>query len=151
MRISARVDYAIRAMVVLAAAEPRAITANDLAAAQEIPDRFLDNILVQLRARGLVQSQRGPEGGYRLARPAREIALAEIIRALEGPLANVRGRRAEELSYPGPAAPLREVWIALRANVRQVLEQVTLADIAAAELPPVVRQLTADPAAWSPR
>ena len=151
MRISARVDYAIRALVELAAAEPRPMTAGDLAAAQDIPERFLDNILVQLRARGLVQSQRGSEGGYRLARPSGAIALAEIIRALEGPLANVRGVRAEELSYPGPAAPLRDVWVALRANVRHVLDEVTLADVAAAVLPPVVRDLTADPAAWSPR
>jgi Rrf2 family protein len=151
MRISARADYAIRALVELAAAEPRAITGNELAAAQEIPARFLDNILVQLRATGFVSSQRGPEGGYRLARSADEISLAEIIRALEGPLANVRGQRPQDLSYPGAAAPLREVWIALRANVRQVLEEVTLADIAAGTLPPGVRQLTADPAAWSRR
>ena len=150
MRISAKADYALRAAAELAAAGPGPVKAERLADAQGIPLRFLENILLELRHAGIVLSQRGAEGGYWLARPARDIPLADVIRAVEGPLANVRGARPESLSYEGPAAPLRDVWVALRASLRVVLEGTTLADLASGELPERVAALTAEPDAWSP-
>jgi Rrf2 family protein len=151
VRVSAKADYAIRALVELAAAGDGPVKAERLAQAQEIPLTFLENILLDLRHGGLVASRRGAEGGYWLARPAAEITLAQVIRAVEGPLANVRGARPEEVSYGGSAEPLREVWVAVRASLRRVLETVTLADVAAGELPPVVGELARDPDAWAPR
>ncbi len=148
MRLSARVDYALRAAAELAVGGERPVTAVQLAEAQRIPLKFLENILSQLRRSGLVRSQRGPEGGYWLARPAGEIALADIIRAIDGPLVGVRGERPEDLGYEGPAKALQAVWIALRASERAILEQVSLADVASGELPPAVHALTEDPAAW---
>lgn len=151
VRISAKVDYALRAAAELAVAEGSGpIKGEQLARAQEIPPKFLENILLELRHAGLVQSQRGAEGGYWLARPASEIRLADVIRAVEGPLANVRGVRPESLEYGGAAEPLRDVWIAVRASLRSVLESVTLADLAARELPGSLRDLLADPEAWLP-
>jgi Rrf2 family protein len=150
MRVSAKVDYAIRAAAELASAESGPVKGERVAQAQGIPLKFLENILLELRHHGLVQSQRGAEGGYWLARPAEDISLAEVIRAVEGPLANVRGTRPESLAYEGTAEPLRDVWIAVRASLRSVLEQVTLADLAAGELPPRVRELTESPEAWEP-
>jgi Rrf2 family protein len=150
VRVSAKADYAIRAMVELAAAREGPVKAERIAQAQEIPLKFLENIMSDLRQAALVRSQRGTEGGYWLARPAAEITLAQVLRAVEGPLANVRGRRSEEVEYSGSAAPLREVWIAVRASLRSVLESVTLADVAAGELPPAVEALTADADAWLP-
>jgi Rrf2 family protein len=151
VRVSAKADYAIRAMVELAAAGEGPVKGDRIAQAQEIPIKFLENILIDLRRAGLVASQRGAEGGYWLARPAAEISLAHVIRAVDGPLASVRGRRAEQLEYSGSAGPLREVWIAVRASLRGVLEAVTLADVAAGELPRAVEALTADDDAWLPR
>ncbi|GGM66836.1 RrF2 family transcriptional regulator [Dactylosporangium sucinum] len=153
MRLSARVDYALRAVAELAAAssaspETRLVTADRLASAQQIPPKFLESILLQLRRGGVVVAQRGPEGGYRLARPAADISLAEIIRVIDGPLANVRGQRPEELGYIGAAAALQDVWIALRANERLILETVTIEDVVTGELPERVRDLVADPRAW---
>jgi Rrf2 family protein len=178
MRLSARVDYALRAVAELAAssgerdatARPatsdnkaasgneaavghdvvaaRPVTAERLAQAQQIPPKFLESILLQLRRGGVVTAQRGPEGGYRLARPADEITLAEIIRVIDGPLANVRGQRPEHVGYRGAAEALQDVWIALRASERQILELVTIADVAGGDLPERVRELAADPAAW---
>jgi Rrf2 family protein len=145
------VDYALRAVVELAAtagAPGRPVTADQLAQAQGIPPKFLESILLQLRRGGVVNAQRGPEGGYWLARPAREISLADVIRVIDGPLANVRGQRPEKLGYRGAAQALQEVWIALRASEREILELVTIADVATGELPDRVRTLTADPAAW---
>ena len=133
MRVSAKVDYALRAMAELAAAPPGLTTAEPLAAAQNIPPKFLESILAQLRSGGLVSSQRGAEGGYQLARPAEEISIAEVIRELEGPIATVRGVRPDELAYEGAAKGLRDVWLELRTQIRGVLEQTTLADIAAAQ------------------
>jgi Rrf2 family protein len=151
MRISAKADYALRACIELAAAEGVGPVKGDrVAVAQQIPVKFLENILGDLRQGGLVRSQRGVEGGYWLARPAAEISLAEVIRAVDGPLANVRGVRPEGLEYTGSSASLREVWIAVRASLRSVLEAVTLADVAHGELPAVVRDLAADPEAWAP-
>jgi Rrf2 family protein len=153
MRLSARVDYALRAVaeLALAAAEPSrtVLTAEQVARAQEIPPKFLESILLQLRRAGVVQAQRGPEGGYWLARPAEEINLAEIIRVIDGPLAHVRGHRPEDLGYHGAAAALQEVWIALRASEREILESVSVADVATGKLPDRVRELAADPRAWS--
>jgi Rrf2 family protein len=127
-----------------------AVKGERIAQAQEIPLKFLENILGDLRHSGLVRSQRGVEGGYWLARPATQITLAEVIRAVEGPLANVRGARPESIEYAGSAEPLREVWVAVRASLRSVLEEVTLADVAQGELPSAVRELVADPEAWAP-
>jgi Rrf2 family protein len=151
MRLSAKADYALRASVELAAAGDGPVKADALARAQEIPVRFLEQILLDLKHAGLVASQRGAEGGYWLARPASEIALADVIRAVEGPLANVRNQRPEELDYSGSAKPLQDVFIALRANLRAVLEAVTLADVASGELPESVRELARDRDAWNPR
>lgn len=150
MRLSAKADYAIRATVELAAAGDGPVKSERVAQAQAIPPRFLEHILLDLKHAGLIASQRGAEGGYWLARPAEEITVAEVIRAVEGPLANVRGVRPEELEYEGRAAPLKEVFVALRANVRAVLEAVTLADVAAGELPDAVRELVRDRDAWTP-
>jgi Rrf2 family protein len=147
MRISAKADYAVRASLELAAADG-AVKGDALASSQEIPFKFLENILIELRHAGLVRSQRGPDGGYWLAKPAGEIAVADVIRAVEGPLATVRGESPEELDYKGAAARLQEVWVALRANLRGVLENVTLADIAADKLPKDVERLTKVPEAW---
>jgi DNA-binding IscR family transcriptional regulator len=135
MRLSARVDYALRAVAELAAAasgrdgSERPVTAERLAHAQQIPPKFLESILLQLR-------------------PAHEISLAEIIRVIDGPLANVRGQRPEHVDYQGAAEALQDVWIALRASEREILELVTIADVAGGELPDRVRELAADPAAW---
>lgn len=150
MRVSAKADYAVRAMIELAAAGEGPVKAERIAQAQEIPLKFLENIMADLRQAGLVRSQRGSEGGYWLAKPADTITLAHVIRAVEGPLANVRGRRSEEVEYAGSAAPLREVWIAVRASLRSVLESVTLADVARGELPDEVVALTGDEDAWLP-
>src|ERR1700691_2887726 len=135
MRLSARADYALRAAIELAAASDGHVTADQLARAQQIPGKFLETILTQLRRAGLVRSQRGPDGGFWLARPAGEISLADIIRATDGQLLGIRGERPENVSYPGAAAPVLRVWIALRANERAVLETVTLADIISGDLP----------------
>jgi Rrf2 family protein len=148
MRVSAKVDYALRACAELAAADEGPVKGDRLSQAQEIPLKFLENILVDLKHAGLVQSQRGADGGYWLSLPPEEISLADVIRAVEGPIANVRGQRPELVEYAGPAAPLREVWIAVRANLRAVLEVVTLADLAAGRLPDEVAAIAADPDAW---
>jgi Rrf2 family protein len=151
MRLNARVDYALRAVVELAASGGSAehpVTAERLATAQEIPPKFLESILLQLRRGGIVNSQRGPDGGYWLARPAGEISLADVIRVIDGPLANVRGQRPEDLGYHGAAVSLQEVWIALRASEREILELVTVAQVAGAQLPKRARTLAANPDAW---
>ena len=152
MRVSAKVDYAVRAAVELAAADPGVnVKAEAIAEAQDIPRKFLDNILQGLRQAGLVESRRGPEGGHRLARPADEIAVADVIRAIDGPLANVGGRSPDELRLTGSAEALQDVWIAVRASLRGVLEAVTLADVAGGELPAHVHELTGLPGAWERR
>jgi Rrf2 family protein len=150
MRLSAKADYALRASLELASAGDGHVKAEALARAQSIPLRFLEQILLDLKHAGLVASRRGAEGGYWLAKAPAEISLADVIRAVEGPLANVRGVRPEELDYEGSAVALRDVFVALRANIRAVLEDVTLADAAAGELPDRVRDLVRDPEAWSP-
>jgi Rrf2 family protein len=149
MRTTAKADYAVRAAVELAAAaagEP--VKAEQIAEAQSIPLNFLENILAELRRAGIVESRRGAAGGYLLARPPEEVSLADVIRAVEGPLANVRGMSPDLLEYEGSAEKLRDVWVALRSSVRSVLEQVTLADVAKGELPPHVAELTQAADAW---
>jgi Rrf2 family protein len=150
VRVSAKVDYALRACAELAVASGGPVKGERIAQAQEIPLKFLENILLDLKHAGLVQSQRGADGGYWLSRPADEIPLAEVIRAVEGPIANVRGQRPEQVEYRGPAGPLRDVWIAVRASLRSVLETVTVADVAAGRLPDEVAAIAADPDAWLP-
>ena len=150
MRVSAKVDYGLRAMIELAAAGDGPVKGERIAQAQEIPLKFLENILGDLRHAGIVRSQRGVEGGYWLAKPADEITVAEVVRAVEGPIANVRGIGPEQVEYAGSAAPLRDVWIALRANLRAVLEHVTIADVARGELPAMIEELAANPDAWQP-
>ena len=150
MRISAKTDYAVRAAAELAGAEPdRPVKAERVAEAQGIPLNFLENILGQLRQAQIVQSRRGPEGGYLLARPPGEISIADIIRAIDGPLAGVSGERPQNLEYAGPAEPLRDVWVAVRASLCGVLEHVTLADLVSGRLPKQVQALTRDPDAWT--
>jgi Rrf2 family protein len=152
MRISAKADYAVRAVVELAAAEgEKPVKAERIATAQEIPLNFLENILGELRHAGIVRSHRGAEGGFRLARPANEVTVADVIRAVEGPLASVRGGPPEDASYSGAATTLPHVWIAVRANLRRVVENVTIADIANSKLPRSVEKLTEDPGAWVTR
>jgi len=149
VRVSAKADYAIRAAIELAAAgDDGPVKGERIAQAQEIPFKFLENILGDLRHHGLVRSQRGAEGGYWLARPAAEITVADVIRAVDGPLANVRGVRPEEIEYAGSAARLQDVWVAVRASLRSVLEEVTLADLASDELPEAITRMTRDPEAW---
>ena len=151
MRVSAKTDYAIRAALELAAApDEKPVKGERISKAQAIPLRFLENILMQLRHAGLVESRRGADGGYRLARPASDVTLADVIRAIDGPLAGVSGVRPESLGFDGVAEPMRDVWIAVRASLRGVLERVTLADVVGGELPPHVRELVGDEDAWIP-
>jgi Rrf2 family protein len=151
VRVSAKADYAIRAAIELAAAADEGpVKGERLAQAQDIPSNFLENILGDLRNAGIVASRRGADGGYWLARPADEISLADVIRAVDGPLANVRGVRSEQVTYQGSAEKLRDVWVAVRASLREVLEQVSLGDLARGELPENVAALAADPDAWAP-
>jgi Rrf2 family protein len=146
MRISAKVDYAVRAMCELAADSGEVpLKAEQIATGQDIPLSFLENILVDLKRAGFVRSLRGQVGGYRIARPASEIAIADVIRAVEGPLADVRGVRPESLAYHGAATGLRDVWLANRVGVRRVLERTTIADVVASRLQPDVRRLLDDP------
>ena len=151
MRISAKVDYAVRASLELAAAGDDPIKGEQISEAQEIPLKFLENILGELKHSGIIASRRGAQGGYWLAKPAEEISLAEIVRAVEGPLATVRGQGPESLEYRGEAAPLQKVWIALRANLRAVMDDTTLADVVGGDLPPAVRELSEPAEAWSTR
>ncbi len=152
MHVTAKADYAVRAVVELASGSqdsPRKV--DEVAQAQGIPVSFLENILTQLRSAGLVRSQRGPEGGYWLAQPPDQVNLAQVIRAVEGPLVGIRGLRPEEVSYTGSAESLQQVWLALRANLRKVLEHVTLADVASGKLPKDIVALTKQEEAWETR
>jgi Rrf2 family protein len=152
VHVTAKADYAVRAVIELAGSrQDSPIKVDRVAQAQSIPVSFLENILTQLRSAGIVRSQRGPEGGYWLARPPDQVNLAQIIRAVEGPLVGVRGQRPEEVEYVGASESLQQVWIALRANLRKVLEHVTVADIAAGRLPNDVLALTRKEEAWQTR
>jgi Rrf2 family protein len=148
VRISAKEDYAVRAALELAVADGGPLKREQIAQAQQIPIAFLQNILMEMRHAGLVEAQRGREGGIRLARPAAEITVADIVRAVSGPLATVRGARPPAVEYNAAAAPLRDVWVALRANIRAVLDGVTLADLAAARLPAGLKKIASNPENW---
>ncbi|MEV4240600.1 Rrf2 family transcriptional regulator [Nocardia sp. NPDC049737] len=164
MHITARVDYAVRTLLEIARA-PQTHRASDrvavqvapvvkaeaISTAQHIPPKVLETVLAELRRADLVTSRRGPDGGYWLARPAAQISIADVIRAIEGPLASVRGERPEDVRYPGAAEPLQRVWIALRVNIRAVLENVSIDDIAQDRLPGFIGTLTEDPVAWARR
>ncbi|MFC9586151.1 MULTISPECIES: Rrf2 family transcriptional regulator [Streptomyces] len=150
MRISARADYAVRAALQLAASQDDGpMKAEAIADAQDIPHKFLEGILNDMRRGGLVLSQRGGNGGYRLAKPAASISIADVIRVVDGPLVSVRGVRPPDLSYTGPAESLLPLWIALRSNVREILDGVTIADVAASDLPTDVSALADVPDAWT--
>ncbi|GAB2651279.1 RrF2 family transcriptional regulator [Nocardia goodfellowii] len=165
MHITAKVDYAVRTLLEIARAPqltalnappPTSLSAAPLkadaiAGAQHIPPKVLETVLGELRRAELVISRRGPDGGYRLARPATDISIADVIRAVEGPLASVRGERPEDVAYEGVAEPLQRVWIAVRVNLRAVLENVSIGDIAEDQLPDFVGALVADPGAWARR
>jgi Rrf2 family protein len=151
VRVSAKADYAVRAALELAASDGESVKGERVAEAQGIPLKFLENILQELRHAGLVRSQRGPEGGYRLGRPASEISLGDVIRSVDGPLASVRGEAPEDLEYGGSADALQTVWVALRANMRAVLDEVSLDQVAAGKLPAQVERLTKNPEAWTRR
>lgn len=149
MQISARADYAIRALCVLTTAPGgSAVKADDIAAAQGIPRTFLDSILVELRRAGIIESRRGPEGGHRLARAADTISLADVIRVTDGPLALIRGQRPENIAYDGAAVHLQEVWVAVRASLRSILELTTVAQVVAGDLPDGVLQHTSQDRSW---
>lgn len=154
MNISARTDYAIRALLTLARAQASGtgpVSADALAAAQGLPKKFLEAILLDLRRRGLVTSRRGSTGGYQLAAPAETIRLGAIVRVVDGPLAEVRGERPQHAAYEGDAEHLPVVWVALRASIRQVLDEVSLRDVLTGELPAHVRALAEAPGAWHNR
>jgi Rrf2 family protein len=151
VRVTAKVDYAVRALLELAVANDGPVKGERIAQAQEIPLKFLENILIDLRHANIVRAQRGADGGYWLARPAGEVTLGEIIRAVEGPLASVRGEPPEDVNYTGAAENLRTVWVAVRASLRAVVDELTLADVVADRLPTRIRRLTEAPDAWSRR
>jgi Rrf2 family protein len=151
VQVSARGDYAVRAALTLAAAYPATVSAQALASDQQMPRKFLEAILADLRRSGLVQSTRGVDGGYTLSKPPAEMMVGQILRAVDGPLAGVRGQRPEETAYPGAAAYLPHLWVAVRASVRRVLDEVSLAELVRGRLPAHVRRLIADHEAWQPR
>lgn len=150
MDIPAKVDYGVRALLTLADLGGQATT-EELAEAQNLPTKFLGTIMNDLRRAGIVVSRRGSEGGYRLAKPPREITVADAIRAIDGPLAEVRGLRPEDTSYEGAAEYLQNVWVAVRSSLRRVLDNVTLEDVLKGQLPRSIERLTEDPGAWTAR
>jgi Rrf2 family protein len=152
VRVSAKADYAVRAAVELAAAADEGpIKGERLAEAQDIPLQFLEHILLELKHNGIVRARRGAKGGYWLAREPDDVTVAEVVRAVEGPIAHVQSAPPESITYRGSAIHLQEVWIAVRASLRSVLESVTLADLVSGDLPPVVEHLSGSPDAWAPR
>jgi Rrf2 family protein len=151
VHVTARADYAVRAVIELAARLPGSATRQQIADSQEIPGKFLEAILGDLRKAGLLEARRGVAGGYRLTKDPAQIRLADVIRAAEGPLAAVRGLPPEDTSYRGPAAPLTDVWVAVRASLREVLEETSVADVLAGRLPAHVRELTTRPDSWARR
>jgi Rrf2 family protein len=151
MRVSAKADYAVRAAAELAAAGQGPVKGEKLSEAQEIPLQFLEHILLELKHAGIVRARRGAKGGYWLARPAEEITIADIVRAVEGPIAHVQSAPPESIEYRGSARHLQEVWIAVRASLRAVVEHVTLADLVSGRLPTAVEELAAPEDAWAGR
>ena len=151
MEISAKTDYAVRALLGLAQRAPHLVKVDEIITEQQLPRKFVEAILGELRRAGLVRSQRGAEGGYALARPAADITLGQVIRAVDGPLAEVRGLRPHETTYTGVAQHLPEVWVAVRASLRRVLDETTLQHVLTGKLPPHVRRMVEAPDAWLPR
>jgi len=155
VHVSAKADYGMRALLELTVAHQegpgRLVKGEAIATAQDIPLKFLEGILRQLRQAGIVASQRGAEGGYRLDRDPKDVSIADVVRALDGPLAAVRGQRPEDLHYAGASEHLREVWIAVRASMRHVLETITLADVASGAFPESIQSLLEEPGAWQRR
>lgn len=149
MRVSARSDYALRAVAELAVAGDVRLKRDVIAERQQIPVEFLESVLLALKHAGIVQSQRGAGGGFRLARAPEEISLGDVIRAVDGPMSDVRGDRAEDAEYPGPAKRLQDIWIAVRASLREILDGTTVEDLVRGRMPKRVRQLTEDPEAWT--
>lgn len=154
VRVSAKADYAIRAVVELASrhsasGDLRPVKGDAIASSQKIPMKFCENILAELRAAGVVASRRGSDGGYWLAMDPATVHLADIIRVVEGPLAAVRGERPDQAEFEGSAWPLRDVWVATRAAMRRVLDRVTVADVVAGTLPAEVAELLRDEGAWT--
>ncbi len=145
VHVTAKADYAMRAIIEIAAAGDERAKAEQIAAAQEIPLGFLRGILTDLRRAGLIVSQRSANGGFKLARPAKDISIGDVVRSVEGPLAQVRGLKPTELEHPGAAEPLRDVWIALRANLRAIVDNTSIEDVASGRLPKAVQKLAADP------
>lgn len=151
MQVTAKVDYAVRATLELAASDGGRVTRDELATAQDIPRRYLEAVLAQLRQAGIVVGQRGSSGGYTLGRPADEITIAEIVRAVDGPLALVQGKRPENVSYEGNSENLADLWVGLRAAMRSVMESVTIDDVLRGDFPDDVQLLVAEPDSWEPR
>jgi Rrf2 family protein len=151
VQISAKSDYAIRALLNLAAHEPELVKVDVIVREQGLPRKFVEAILGELRRASIVRSQRGADGGYALARPAAEITLGAVIRAVDGPLAEVRGLRPHETTYEGVAEHLPEVWVAVRTSLRRVLDEVNLAQVLSGKLPSSVRRMVDEPDAWLPR
>ena len=151
MHVTARSDYALRAVAELAAADGQLLKRDEISARQHIPVEFLESVLLALKHRGIVQSQRGANGGFRLGRPADSISLADVIRAVDGPMADVRGDRPELVKYEGPARRLQDVWIAVRASLRDLLEGISVEDLVDGRMPEGVVRFTEDPEAWISR
>ncbi|HEY8533315.1 MAG TPA: Rrf2 family transcriptional regulator [Micromonospora sp.] len=151
MQISARGDYAVRAALSLAAAYPAVLSAQALAKEQDLPRKFLEAVLADLRRAGIVRAQRGADGGYTLARSPDQVTIGSILRAVDGPLAAVRGLRPEQTQYAGAAEQLPKLWIAVRAAVRDVVDEVSLAHVVTGKMPRHVHRLTERPDAWLPR
>lgn len=151
MQISTKADYAIRAALVLVTTEGDPVSCGEIARRQGMPEKYLEGILGQLRRAGLVRSQRGADGGYWLSRPGRTISLADVIRAVDGPLATVHGLPPHDVTHEGEAAALPRVWVALRSSIRRVLESVTLTDVATGSLPAEIEELSSVPGAWESR
>ncbi|MDG4770181.1 MULTISPECIES: RrF2 family transcriptional regulator [Micromonosporaceae] len=151
MQISARGDYAVRAALILAAAYPTLMSTQAIAAEQDMPRKFLEAVLADLRRGGVVRAQRGAEGGYTLSQPPGDVTIGMILRAVDGPLAGVRGLRPEETRYAGAAENLPRLWIAVRAALREVVDEVSLAEVLTGRMPAHVRKLTLKPDAWESR
>lgn len=151
MRVSAKADYAVRAVAELAASPDGPVKGERLADSQDIPLQFLEHILLDLKHSGIVRARRGAKGGYWLARPAEEVSIADVIRAVEGPIANVQSSPPESITYTGSAKELQNVWIAVRASLRDVLESTSLEDLVSGQLPENVQELADSKDAWAPR
>jgi Rrf2 family protein len=151
VQISARGDYAVRAALSLAHTYPSLMSAQAIAQDQEMPRKFLEAVLADLRRAGVVRAQRGAEGGYTLSQPPRDVTIGQILRAVDGPLAGVRGMRPEETQYSGAAENLPNLWVAVRSAVREVVDEVSLAELISGRMPAHVRKLTTRPDAWQPR